>query len=700
MRLDEGSELPETLRLTFRDEHPLMQGSANVAALLQSLSLKGSLSLRQTLPMRRKRDLLQLPVADLHFNCALCLEEDTSFMDDGNATVRFQDVQCSAQGRLWSEGEESLLAKASVSTSGVLAAAVRAASLVQALIEAETAAARLSGARSADVFAARSARETGDEDVQYTSVRVGDVLQVEVGGSANAEALAQLRLSFRNKEETVCSPVSRGRVEADKLTVADMDLDDAYAVEGDDRMPLLRLSIAGSEASIQMGECRAQVGDLALTVPSAKMKLDCVEAEINAEGIGQTHLRATWSGLGQPLLQHTAKQRKILFPQPPESSGLTVRIGDMGQVGIILDDEPDAVACGNKLLDDEEWFSPLLALAAMLNLEPATKKLLNFARVVRHVLRSEGICEPKDVIPTGRMARVIARILQEIGTDGQYVADTAPTSLEQDVYSVVETAVKGKGLDANKITRLLWALHSLDHLPSEACSFVQAALDRIDFAIKWFDSVLKPTEPTSGPGASDDASVPLEEANAEAPRLPAVPQVFNAGADGMPQLPNVERLLADFQDVKQNLNSQASSFAEHLSKVERASLQRIEKQKAVYDAKLREQEKGNQALVRSNAHLAKEIITARQRSAELSKQVGAAEKLVSFRRSELQALDQQLSRADKFVKQTLSATDPEAEDMSKAAKEARPSSMSNTRSRSLSGVGIEMQIARWQWTRQ
>ncbi|CAJ1442400.1 unnamed protein product [Effrenium voratum] len=162
----------------------------------------------------------------------------------------------------------------------------------------------------------------------------------------------------------------------------------------------------------------------------------------------------------------------------------------------------------------------------------------------------------------------------------------------------------------------------------------------------------------------------LLRANAEAPRLPAVPQVFNAGADGMPQLPNVERLLADFQDVKQNLNSQASSFAEHLSKVERASLQRIEKQKAVYDAKLREQEKGNQALVRSNAHLAKEIITARQRSAELSKQVGAAEKLVSFRRSELQALDQQLSRADKFVKQTLSATDPEAEDMSKAAKEA------------------------------
>jgi len=27
----------------------------------------------------------------------------------------------------------------------------------------------------------------------------------------------------------------------------------------------------------------------------------------------------------------------------------------MGQVGIMLDDEPDMAACGNRLLDDETW---------------------------------------------------------------------------------------------------------------------------------------------------------------------------------------------------------------------------------------------------------------------------------------------------------------------------------------------------------
>jgi len=37
------------------------------------------------------------------------------------------------------------------------------------------------------------------------------------------------------------------------------------------------------------------------------------------------------------------------------------------------------------------------------------------------------------------------RILQEIGTDGQHVADAEPTRLEQDIYGVVEGAVGGKG---------------------------------------------------------------------------------------------------------------------------------------------------------------------------------------------------------------------------------------------------------------
>jgi len=267
---------------------------------------------------------------------------------------------------------------------------------------------------------------------------------------------------------------------------------------------MLRASLARSEANMKLGEFRAQVGDIALAIPStAEVKLKVVEAEINAEGIGQTHLQVSWDGLGRPHLKHTAKQRSVTFPQPPFASGLTVRIGDMGQMGITLDDEPDVAACGNRLLDDEAWFVPLLELADTMNLQPAVKRLLNLSRVVRNVLRTEDIEEPKDVIPTSRMARVIARILQEIGTDGKHVADGTITKLEDDIRGVVEGAVLGKGLDVAKITRLLW-----DHLPTEALNFVQEYTAEVDFVIKWFDSVLRPTEPTSGPDPSKSNEQP------------------------------------------------------------------------------------------------------------------------------------------------------------------------------------------------
>lgn len=58
---------------------------------------------------------------------------------------------------------------------------------------------------------------------------------------------------------------------------------------------------------------------------------------------------------------------------------------------------------------------------------------------------------------------------------------------------------------------------------------------------------------------------------------------------------------------------------------------------AKYDAKLQEQEKNNQVLVRSNAHLAREILTARQQSEEMQKQVSKQQALVRFRRQEIQA---------------------------------------------------------------
>lgn len=157
----------------------------------------------------------------------------------------------------------------------------------------------------------------------------------------------------------------------------------------------------------------------------------------------------------------------------------------------------------------------------------------------------------------------------------------------------------------------------------------------------------------------------------ETQQLPKVPKVFNAGPDGMPHLPDADTLLEKYQDVKQDLNfaggkgfaehlasveldvqsSSVDSFSDHLAKVQSQSRQHIAELTAKYDAKLQEQEKNNQVLVRSNAHLAREILTARQQSEEMQKQVSKQQALVRFRRQEIQALQQQMARGEKFLQQ-------------------------------------------------
>lgn len=124
----------------------------------------------------------------------------------------------------------------------------------------------------------------------------------------------------------------------------------------------------------------------------------------------------------------------------------------------------------------------------------------------------------------------------------------------------------------------------------------------------------------------------------------------------MPQLPNVEQLLTDYQEVKQQLDSEAKDLAQHVQQVEASGVSLLSQQKELYDKNLQEQEKENLALVRNNAHLAKEIITARQQNAKMKKDLAHKEKLMSFRQNQLRGLEQELERSQKFFQQVVVAT--------------------------------------------
>lgn len=145
-------------------------------------------------------------------------------------------------------------------------------------------------------------------------------------------------------------------------------------------------------------------------------------------------------------------------------------------------------------------------------------------------------------------------------------------------------------------------------------------------------------------------------------RLPRVPEVLNAGPDGMPQLP--DQLLDDFKRAKRTLHathrqsegSATGSFVEHLNEVEQESLKELTKEKEDFDAQLRSQEEQNKALLRGNAQLAKETLTARQQNVQLRKEVTRLAHRVSVRQSISKSLQQQMHQGQRFLQDPEEAT--------------------------------------------
>eukprot|EP00927_Polykrikos_kofoidii_P034331 TRINITY_DN29143_c0_g1_i1.p1 TRINITY_DN29143_c0_g1~~TRINITY_DN29143_c0_g1_i1.p1 ORF type:complete len:1594 (-),score=268.47 TRINITY_DN29143_c0_g1_i1:63-4553(-) len=506
LHLDAGSELPETVRVLIFDEHPLMVGQASAACRLTRADVQGDLGFSVELPVRQKRDLLILPKVDLHVESSLALEDDASFIDDGFATYRLQTAQGVAKGRIWSETDDIIRLEMEIGSSTGLSLAIRDSPIVKALEEAEAAAVRLPVERA-------KSRVASDE---VASLAGGAEAGLASGGSMAAsdycvraedvilfEALGGGTFSLRGQLQTgKCGRLCRTR--SDSMPggmledAAPAELEIGNGLEETQRSAML-ISLNSSSFDLNFRDARASVGGLSIVLPSfVHLQIEALEALINAEGLGRVHLHATWKGLeGQVVVSNAARQMSVVLPPPPQTGGAEIRIGAMGKVSMCIDGGVDAVTLGNRVLDEEATFGPLLKLAAMFNLQSALDQALNFARVVRNVLRSESVWEPKDAIPAGRLSRLLARVCLEAGTNGEARAMEGSTLLEQKFFELVTQVIDAKGVNVTEMTRLLW-----DFLPPEACRMVQHHTSELDWLIKYVDAFLRPTESTTGPDAS------------------------------------------------------------------------------------------------------------------------------------------------------------------------------------------------------
>eukprot|EP00439_Symbiodinium_sp_Y106_P004209 s1205_g1.t1 len=160
--------------------------------------------------------------------------------------------------------------------------------------------------------------------------------------------------------------------------------------------------------------------------------------------------------------------------------------------------------------------------------------------------------------------------------------------------------------------------------------------------------------------------------------LPSVPNVVDAGKNGFPELPAVSTMLSDAAQTLTGISTQAQRLQAQMLQVQQENAARMQRQKAVFDRKLKEQEQKNLKVVKENALIAKNIMDTKKANEDLLHHAQSMQKGNALRHSELKMLQDQLAAAQKFLTESVEQTDDtKAKDLDVLAEEdASPKGLS------------------------
>lgn len=156
-------------------------------------------------------------------------------------------------------------------------------------------------------------------------------------------------------------------------------------------------------------------------------------------------------------------------------------------------------------------------------------------------------------------------------------------------------------------------------------------------------------------GVTSTTAIKVEGQKPE--KLPQVPSVTNAGADGLPELPSLDSITGEFSTAEQGIDAQVKALQAQLVKVKETSKDRLAREKKVYDDKLKDQERKNQVVLKENSALAKELMNLHKINDELLKKVRQEVRSNEFHRKELSALEAQLKSLEVEAGKTVAETD-------------------------------------------
>jgi len=160
--------------------------------------------------------------------------------------------------------------------------------------------------------------------------------------------------------------------------------------------------------------------------------------------------------------------------------------------------------------------------------------------------------------------------------------------------------------------------------------------------------------------AGVDRSVLAVELGISLPGLPTIPPVQHPDKQGYPTITSLQSTMEGFTKERDTLNQDAAALGRHLKKVEKEGADRIVQQHTVYNEKLKEQEKKNQAVSVENAKVAHMVKKVRQGNDKLSALVQKEQNLVDVRRGQFSALKKKILEGEQRVNQLFEGSDRSA----------------------------------------
>jgi len=146
-------------------------------------------------------------------------------------------------------------------------------------------------------------------------------------------------------------------------------------------------------------------------------------------------------------------------------------------------------------------------------------------------------------------------------------------------------------------------------------------------------------------------------------RLPKVPPAQGVGADGLPELPKVQALVGSFLKEQTIVNTETKTFFGRSQMIQKEEMKKLERLKFAYDQKLKTQEKSSQALVKTNAGLARAVMAQNRANEQEKVLLKRLDERIKARRQQLQALEQRFLDGRQFMKSVLAKND-ESNEMS------------------------------------